>query len=515
MSPAPTKPVLLIILDGFGCRHPDAFNAIACAHKPNWDALWKTHPHTLIQASEAAVGLPAGQMGNSEVGHLNIGAGRVVYQGFTRIDRAIHNGNFFINLALKSTVDEVKKKGAALHILGLLSDGGVHSHENHIHAMLELALREGLEKVYIHAFLDGRDTPPKSADTYLKRMQDKIAALGGGRIATLIGRYYAMDRDRRWQRVKSAYDLLTQGRADYKAADPLEGLYMAYSRGETDEFVKATAIVPPGQEPVRMEDGDAIVFMNFRSDRARQLTRTFIEPDFAEFEREVMPRLSRYCTLTGYSDEFDVDVAFPPERIRNGFGEYIANLGLRQLRIAETEKYPHVTYFFNGGEETVYPGEDRVLVNSPDVATYDLKPEMSAYEVTDKLVEAIQSRRYDAIICNFANSDMVGHTGIFDAAKKAVEVVDECLGRAVEAMREAGGEVLITADHGNAETMLDTGNGQPHTAHTINLVPFLYIGRPAQIAEQGALEDVAPSLLKMMGLPQPMEMTGHPLIEFD
>ena len=515
MSPSPIKPVLLIILDGFGCRHRDNFNAIACADKPNWDRLWKNHSHTLIQASEAAVGLPAGQMGNSEVGHLNIGAGRVVYQEFTRIDRAIHNGNFFINLSLKATVEEVKSRGAALHILGLLSDGGVHSHEKHIHAMLELALREGLNKVYIHAFLDGRDTPPKSADTYLKRLQEKIDALGGGRIATIIGRYYAMDRDRRWQREKAAYDLLTLGRGEYTAQDAVEGLYMAYSRGETDEFVKATAIVPKGMEPVRIQDDDAIVFMNFRSDRARQLTRTFIEPDFAEFERETVPKLSRYCTLTSYSNDFDVEVAFPPERIRNGFGEYIANMGLRQLRIAETEKYPHVTYFFNGGEETVYPGEDRILVNSPDVATYDLKPEMSAYEVTDKLVEAIASRKYDAIICNFANSDMVGHTGIFDAAKKAVEVVDECIGRAVEAMQSIGGEVLITADHGNAECMLDMTNGQPHTAHTINLVPFLYIGRHAQVADHGALEDVSPTLLKIMGLPQPMEMTGHPLIEFD
>ena len=515
MPPSAVKPVLLIILDGFGCRHPDSFNAIACAHKPNWDRLWKAYPHTLVQASEAAVGLPAGQMGNSEVGHLNIGAGRVVYQEFTRIDLAIKNGNFFINLALKDAVEQAKSRGAALHILGLLSDGGVHSHENHIHAMLELAAREGLDKIYVHAFLDGRDTPPKSADIFLRRLQDKIDALGRGRIATLSGRYYAMDRDRRWQRVKAAYDLLTQGRGEFTAGDALEGLYMAYARGETDEFVKATAIVPPGQEPARMRDGDAIVFMNFRSDRARQLTRTFIDPNFAEFEREVVPKLSRYCTLTGYSDEFAVEVAFPPVRIRNGFGEYIANEGLRQLRIAETEKYPHVTYFFNGGEETVYPGEDRILVNSPDVPTYDLKPEMSAYEGTDKLVEAIQSRKYDAIICNFANSDMVGHTGIFDAAKKAVEVVDECLGRAVEAMRGVGGEVLITADHGNAENMMDLDKGQPHTAHTTNLVPFLYIGRPVHVAEKGALEDVAPTLLRMMGLPQPLEMTGHPLIDFD
>lgn len=515
MPPSAVKPVLLIILDGFGCRHADNFNAIACAHKPNWDRLWKAYPHTLIQASEAAVGLPAGQMGNSEVGHLNIGAGRVVYQEFTRIDRAINNGNFFLNPALLETLAQVKSQGSALHILGLLSDGGVHSHESHIHAMLDMALREGLQKVYVHAFLDGRDTAPKSADKHLHRLQDRIDQLGGGRIASIIGRYYAMDRDRRWQRVKAAYDLLTQGRCEYVAQDALEGLYMAYSRGETDEFVKATAIVPPGQAPVHIEDGDAIVFMNFRSDRARQLTRTFIEPDFAEFARETTPRLSHYCTLTSYSDDFDVAVAFPPERIRNGFGEYIANQGLHQLRIAETEKYPHVTYFFNGGEETVYPGEDRILVNSPDVATYDLKPEMSAYEVTDRLVEAINSGKYDAIICNYANSDMVGHTGVFDAARKAVEVVDECIGRAVEAMQARGGEILITADHGNAESMMDLDKGQPHTAHTLNLVPFLYIGRPAHIAEKGALEDVAPTLLRMMGLPQPMEMTGHALIEFD
>ncbi len=515
MPPSVIKPVLLIILDGFGCRHADNFNAIACAHKPHWGRLWQAYPHTLIQASEAAVGLPAGQMGNSEVGHLNIGAGRVVYQEFTRIDRAINNGNFFLNPALLETVTQVKSQGTALHILGLLSDGGVHSHESHIHAMLELALRQGLDKVYIHAFLDGRDTAPKSADQSLRRLQDRIDRLGGGRIATLIGRYYAMDRDRRWQRVKVAYDLLTQGRSEFVAQDALEALSMAYSRGETDEFVKATAIVPPGQAPVRMQDGDAIVFMNFRSDRARQLTRTFIEPDFAEFERETTPKLSRYCTLTSYSNDFDVEVAFPPERIRNGLGEYIANQGLRQLRIAETEKYPHVTYFFNGGEETVYPGEDRILVNSPDVATYDLKPEMSAFEVTDKLVEAIHSGKYDVIICNYANADMVGHTGVFDAARKAVEVVDECIGRVVEAMLAQGGEVLITADHGNAESMMDLDKDQPHTAHTLNLVPFLYIGRPAHIAEKGALEDVAPTLLRMMGLPQPMEMTGHALIEFD
>ena len=514
MPPA-VKPILLIILDGFGCRAADPFNAIANANKPNWDKYWQQFPHTLIHASEAEVGLPRGQMGNSEVGHLNIGAGRVVYQEFTRIDRAIDNGNFFVNHALKHSIAQVKERGTALHIFGLLSDGGVHSHELHIHAMLDMAAREGVEKIYLHVFLDGRDTLPKSAEAYLQRLQDKIDKLKAGRIVSVIGRYFAMDRDRRWQRVKSAYDLLTQGRAPYQAETALQALEMAYARGETDEFVKATAIVPSGTQPVRIEDGDAIVFMNFRSDRARQLCRTLIEPGFDEFEREHVPKLSDFCTLTSYSSEFDVSLAFPPERIKNGFGEYIASLGLHQLRIAETEKYPHVTYFFNGGEETVYPGEERILINSPDVATYDMKPEMSAFEVTDKLVAAIESRRFDAIICNYANADMVGHTGDYNAAIRAIEVIDQCLGRVVEAMRGIGGEVLITADHGNAETMLDVFTTQPHTAHTINLVPFLYIGRQVSIRNDGALEDVAPTLLKMMGLPQPMEMTGHPLIEFE
>jgi 2,3-bisphosphoglycerate-independent phosphoglycerate mutase len=515
MTISPIKPVLLLILDGFGCRQADAHNAIACARKPNWDTLWETYPHTHIQASESAVGLPAGQMGNSEVGHLNIGAGRVVYQEFTRIDRAIRNGYFPGNLALREVIDKLKANGGALHILGLLSDGGVHSHENHIHAMLDLALHGGLSEVYVHAFLDGRDTPPKSAEAYLRCLQDKMDGLRGGRIASIVGRYFAMDRDKRWDRVKIAFDLLTLGRAEYQARSAALGLEMAYARGETDEFVKPTAIVADGSEPVRMRDGDAIVFMNFRSDRAREITKAFIEPDFQGFARDFVPKLSSYCTLTDYSEEFDVPVAFPAEKVRNGFGEYIANLGLRQLRIAETEKYPHVTYFFNGGEETVYPGEDRIMVKSPPVATYDQQPEMSAIEVTDKLVEAIESRKYDAIICNYANCDMVGHTGILEAAVKAVEAVDSCLGRVVRAMQSIGGEVLITADHGNAETMLDTLTNQPHTAHTINLVPFIYIGRKARIADSGALEDVAPTLLKMMGLPQPQEMSGHALIEFD
>jgi 2,3-bisphosphoglycerate-independent phosphoglycerate mutase len=508
-------PVLLIILDGFGCRANGADNAIFQARKPNWAHFWIDYPHTLIHASEAEVGLPHGQMGNSEVGHLNIGAGRVVYQEFTRINRAIDSGHFFNNPALVNAVETAKQGGHALHIMGLLSDGGVHSHEKHIHAMLELAAKRGLKKIYIHAFTDGRDTPPKSAGPSLMKMQQKIRELGVGRIASLIGRYYPMDRDRRWQRVKAAYDLLTQGKADYVAHNALEGLQMAYDRGETDEFVKATAIVGEGEQPVRMEDGDVIAFMNFRSDRARQISRTFIEDGFDGFEREYRPKLGGMVTLTGYSDEFDIPVAFPPEQLRNGFGEYISSLGLKQLRIAETEKYAHVTFFFNGGNEKVYPGEDRILVPSPDVATYDLKPEMSAPEVTERLVAAIQSKKYDAIICNYANADMVGHTGNLGAAIKAIETIDECLGRVVRAQLDAGGEVLITADHGNAECMLDSNTRQAHTAHTMSLVPFIYLGaRRAVLADTGALEDVAPTMLKMMGLPQPTEMTGRALIDF-
>ena len=511
-----TSPVLLIILDGFGCRSERNDNAIAQASKPNWDRLWHQNPHTLIHASESEVGLPKGQMGNSEVGHLNIGAGRVVYQEFTRIDHAIESGYFYTNPALLNAVHLARDNGKTLHVLGLLSDGGVHSHELHFHALLDMAAREGLSRVCLHVFLDGRDTPPKSAEIYLRRLTGKIEQAGVGHIASMIGRYYAMDRDRRWQRVKSAYDLLTQGVAEFSAETPLAGLEAAYARDETDEFVKATAILPPDGKPVKMEDGDAVIFLNFRSDRARQLSRPFIEPDFSEFEREITPRLATYCTLTGYSDDFVVSVAFPPERIKNGLGEYVANLGLRQLRIAETEKYPHVTFFFNGGEEISFPGEDRVLVPSPDVATYDLKPEMSAFEVTDKLVAAIESKQYDVIICNFANPDMVGHTGDLQAAIKAIETVDTCLGRVVEAQLARGGEALVTADHGNAELMRDAETGQAHTAHTLNLVPLIYIGRRhAALAETGALEDISPTLLKMMGLPQPPEMTGEALVQFE
>ena len=504
-------PVLLIILDGFGHREECEHNAICQARKPHWNFLWQTHPHTLIDASEKWVGLPRDQMGNSEVGHMNIGAGRVVYQDYTRIENAIETGEFFSNPMLLKTMETARGAGHALHILGLLSPGGVHSHESQIHALLGMAVRAGVKDVRVHAFLDGRDTPPKSAEASLAALQKKCDELKTGRIATICGRYYAMDRDNHWERVQSAYDLITQGRANCRAGTAAEGLQAAYARGETDEFVSATVIGPPE----RMSDGDAVVFMNFRADRARQMTRALTDAGFKEFTRGHFPRLGGFCTLTSYGEDFArIPAAFPPQSVAGGFGEVISGEGLKQLRIAETEKYAHVTYFFNGGVEQPYPGEDRTLVPSPRVATYDLKPEMSAYEVTDKLVEAIRGRKYQAIICNFANSDMVGHTGNLAAATRAIEVLDECIGRAVTAMRDIGGEVLITADHGNAETMLDPETKQAHTAHTLNLVPLLYIGRRAKVADRGALQDVAPTLLAMMGLPQPPQMTGKPLLTF-
>jgi 2,3-bisphosphoglycerate-independent phosphoglycerate mutase len=506
-------PVLLLILDGFGYRESADFNAVLAARKPNWDALWRAYPHTLINASEKFVGLPSGQMGNSEVGHLNIGAGRVVYQDLSRVDVAIEDRSFYSNAALNKAV-ALAKQGGALHIMGLLSPGGVHSHENHILAMLEMAAHAGLKKIYLHAFLDGRDTPPRSAANSLQLLQAKCKALGVGQIASIVGRFYAMDRDNRWERVQSAYELLTLGRAEFTATDALSGLEQAYARGESDEFVKATAIKPNSAPAIAMQDGDVVLFMNFRADRAREITRALTDESFSSFKRACFPKLAGYITLSSYGDDFDLPCAYTQEDIYNGFGEYISNLGLKQLRIAETEKYAHVTYFFSGGREQPYPGEDRILVPSPKVATYDLKPEMSAFEVTDKLEAAILSRQYQAIICNYANGDMVGHSGNMEAATRAIEALDICIGRVVKAMQSIGGEIIITADHGNAEQMLDRVTHQAHTAHTLNPVPLLYIGRKAELTDNGALRDLAPSLLAMMGLPQPAEMTGHSLIQF-
>jgi 2,3-bisphosphoglycerate-independent phosphoglycerate mutase len=506
-------PVLLIILDGFGYREEADYNAILAARKPNWDRLWHDYPHTLINASEKFVGLPSHQMGNSEVGHLNIGAGRVVYQDLSKVDVEIEDGSFYTNPALSNAVALAKRNGSALHIMGLLSPGGVHSHENHIFAMLEMAARAGLKKVYLHAFLDGRDTPPKSAASSLQLLQKKCVALGVGQIASIVGRFYVMDRDNRWERVQPAYELLTEGRAEYTATDAMAGLEQAYARGESDEFVQATAIVPQGARAITMQDGDVAIFMNFRADRAREITRALTDKTFNGFTRAHIPQLAGFVTLSRYGEDFLLPCAYTQEPIHNGFGEYISHLGLKQLRIAETEKYAHVTYFFNGGREQPYPGEDRILVPSPKVATYDLKPEMSAFEVTDKLEAAILSRQYQAIICNYANGDMVGHSGNMSAAILAIEALDICIGRVVKAMQSIGGEIIITADHGNAEQMIDHDTHQAHTAHTLNPVPFLYIGRKAKLNDQGSLRDLAPSLLMMMGLPQPREMTGQSLIQ--
>jgi 2,3-bisphosphoglycerate-independent phosphoglycerate mutase len=503
-------PVVLLILDGVGCRDDAPDNAISRAAKPHWDRLWRSFAHTTIDASELAVGLPRGQMGNSEVGHLNIGAGRVVYQEFTRIDHAIETGEFVRNPALVQAVATARNNRSTLHVLGLVSPGGVHSHERQIAAMVAMAADGGAPRVAVHAFLDGRDTPPRSAGASLQYMTAACAGRPGCLVADIVGRYYAMDRDQRWERIEAAYRLIVDAEAQYSAPDAEAALAAAYARGENDEFVKPTKI----GDGARIEDGDVVVFMNFRADRARQMTRALTDASFTGFRRTRVPRLGAFVTLTSYGDEFAaLPVAFAPQTITHSFGAIVAERGLRQLRIAETEKYAHVTYFFNGGVETPYPGEDRIMVPSPKVATYDLKPEMSAFEVTDQLVAAIESRRYDAIVCNYANGDMVGHTGKLEAATRAIEVLDACVGRVVAAQRARGGEVLVTADHGNAEKMHDDATGQPHTAHTLNLVPCLYVGRPATARGPGALQDIAPTLLAMMGLPQPAEMTGHALFD--
>jgi len=508
------RPVVLLILDGFGSREDAPDNAISNARMPNWRALLASSPHSTINASELHVGLPEGQMGNSEVGHLNIGAGRVIYQDFTRIDHAIATGEFAANPVLNAAIAGAVASGRALHVMGLLSPGGVHSHERQLAAMVALAAKAGVTRVLVHAFLDGRDTPPRSAAASLAFMEAACAAHRGARIASIVGRYFAMDRDQRWDRQQQAYNLVVDGRAPFAAATAAAGLEAAYARGENDEFVKATAILDGDGNAATMADGDVVVCMNFRADRARQLTRALTDPAFAGFPRPRVPALGAYVCLTSYGEEFaHLPIAFAPQTIRNSLGEYLSALGLAQLRIAETEKYAHVTYFFNGGIESIYPGEDRVLVPSPNVATYDLKPEMSAPEVTDKLVAAIESRRYDVVVCNFANGDMVGHTGDFEAARAAVEALDVAVGRVVDAARRVGGEVLITADHGNAEMMHDPVTHQPHTAHTLNRVPFLYVGRPASVRGGGALQDIAPTILALLGLPQPAEMTGRSLVD--
>lgn len=509
----PPKPVVLVILDGWGYSENPAHNAILGARTPNWTRLWNEHPHTLIHTSGLYVGLPGDQMGNSEVGHMNLGAGRVVYQELTRISLAIEKGDFFTNPTLCSAVDAAKARNGAVHIMGLLSPGGVHSHEEHLQAMVKLATQRGASRVYVHAFLDGRDTPPRSADASLAAMDAVCAATGVARIASLVGRYYAMDRDNRWDRVQAAYDLLTAGKADYAASAARAGLAAAYERGENDEFVKPTVI----GDPAPISDGDAVIFMNFRADRARELSRAFVEADFTGFERANTPELAAFVCLTQYQKSIPAPVAYAPEDLANVLGEYLSSHGKTQLRIAETEKYAHVTFFFNGGREQPFPGEDRILIPSPKVATYDLQPQMSAPEVTDKLVEAIESQRYDLIVCNYANPDMVGHTGIYEAAVAAVETIDTCLGRLDTALAKVGGEMLVTADHGNVESMWDDNSGQANTAHTTNVVPFLYISHAArsgsQLAADGALCDVAPTLLQLLGETQPPQMSGHSLIE--
>jgi 2,3-bisphosphoglycerate-independent phosphoglycerate mutase len=503
--------LILIILDGFGLGPNPKVDAIAQAKKPYIDLLFKKYPWTKVSGSGEDVGLPDGQMGNSEVGHMNIGAGRVVYQEITRINRSIRMGDFFEKPAFLGAIDQVKKNNSALHFIGLVSDGGVHSLNTHLYALLELAKRNNLTKVYVHAILDGRDTPPENGVLYLKQLQNKMKELGVGKIATVSGRYYTMDRDTRWDRTEKAYRALTDGTGE-KATDPIEAVKASYAKGLGDEFVLPVIIEENGKPVALVKDGDAMVFFNFRTDRTRQLTRAFIDDAFDKFPRK---KLNIYfSTMTLYHEDFKCPVAFPPTMLTKTLGEIISNLGLKQFHLAETEKYAHVTFFFNGGREEPYPGEDRALVPSPrGVATYDLKPEMSALEVTEKAVEAISSQKYSFIIMNYANCDMVGHSGKMDAAIKAVETINECLGKIVPTAQKNGYVALITADHGNAEQMVDE-NGEPHTAHTTNLVPFIVVeeGFNGKLRERGILADIAPTVLKIMGIPQPPEMEGKSLI---
>lgn len=500
------KPLILMILDGFGIA-PEYGNAIMAAKTPNLDRLFRENPLTQIGASGMNVGLPNGQMGNSEVGHTNIGAGRIVYQELTRITKEIQDGEFFENPALIKAVDTAKANGRALHLIGLLSDGGVHSHNTHLYALLELAKRRGLQKVFVHALLDGRDVPPSSGKAFVEDCEAQMKKIGVGKIATVAGRYYGMDRDNRWERVSKAYNAMALDEG-VQNPDPAAAVAKSYEDGVTDEFVVPVVCAPEGT----VSAGDSVVFFNFRPDRARELTRAFVDPDFTGFERKKGFFPLTFVCMTQYDATMpNVDVAFHPQTLKNTLGEYLSNLGKTQLRIAETEKYAHVTFFFNGGTETVYPGEDRVLIHSPKVTTYDLQPEMSAYQVTDALVEKIDSGAYDVIILNFANCDMVGHTGFFDAAKAAVEAVDTCVGRVIDAIQRMHGVALITADHGNAEKMYEE-DGSPFTAHTTNPVPFCVIGYPCKLRADGKLADIAPTMLKILNLPQPKEMTGESII---
>lgn len=507
------KPVVLLILDGFGYSLDKENNAIAMANTPCWDKLQEDCPMTLLSCSGNVVGLPSGQMGNSEVGHVHIGTGRYVPQDFSKVNDAIIDGSFYSNPVLCRAVDLAKEKNKAVHIMGLLSPGGVHSHEEQIVAMVELAAKRGLDKIYLHAFLDGRDVPPKSAKASLELLQAKFAELGVGRIASIVGRFYAMDRDNRWDRVKQGYDLITKGEAAFSFDSALQALDAAYERGETDEFVLPTAILDAEHHAAALDPEDSVVFMNFRADRAREISLAITSPTFDGFERNRAPHAGYYCTLTEYQQDFDYDVAFPPTNLKNCLGEYLSSLGMTQLRLAETEKYAHVTFFLNGGQDTAFPGEDRILVPSPKVRTYDLQPEMNAPEVTDNLVAAITGGKYDVIICNYANCDMVGHTGIIDAAILAVEAVDASLQRIVDALKSVGGQMLITADHGNIEQMVDKETVQPHTAHTTNPVPLVYVGGDRPLDDGGSLSDLAPTMLAMLGVEQPVEMTGRSLIK--
>ena len=502
---------MLMILDGFGIRESKVGNAVKLANTPNIDKLMKICPTSIIHTSGLQVGLPEGQMGNSEVGHTNIGAGRIVYQELTRITKSIEDGDFFSIPEFVSAIENCKKHGSKLHILGLLSDGGVHSHIRHLYGLLELAKRKDFEDVYVHCFMDGRDTPPASGESYIVKLEEKMREKGVGKIATISGRFYSMDRDKRWQRVQKAYDALVNGEGN-KATSAVSAIESSYQKEVFDEFVEPTVIYSGDKPVAKIEKNDSVIFFNFRPDRARELTRTLVDPEFNEFETKNLDLY--YVTFTQYDATLpNVNIAFKPEKLINTFGEYISKNGLTQLRIAETEKYAHVTFFFNGGEEKQYPGEDRILVPSPKVETYDMQPEMSAEEVTVKVVEAIKSGKYNSIILNYANPDMVGHTGSLEAAIKAIEKIDGCVQRVVDAVKEQNGVLLITADHGNAEQMIDEATGEPHTAHTTNPVPLILVGKDNVRLKEGRLADLAPTMLEIMGLEKPQEMTGESLIE--